>query len=348
MSAQTFSPDIAQPDWLLAGFDAARDLFHFARIDRATYTRSSFLDHRIEPMPSRTGTLTGPEVDEALAPIDLRPASYLFHTAFCCSTLLASCLDHESRTLVLKEPLVLSHLANWKRTLGEADAGQWTALSARVFDLTDRGYAGEAVIVKPSNFANALMPELLGAYPERRFILMSCSLRSLLLSILKKRDEAMTTLPSFLAALLQDSDYLEHVQLPAPDAMDLLQQSVVFWHCQRHHFQVIRARYGAGRCMAVTMEEFLAQPLPVLESICGFLELDVATRAIRQTVESGAFIRHSKLQGVEYNQEQRRSEAREIALRYESDLSRVMAWARPLFDAIPVAPLTEAEVPLGR
>jgi hypothetical protein len=248
---------------------------------------------------------------------------------------------------VLKEPLVLSHLAGRKRALDTADSAKWAALSKKVSGLLDRSFAEEAVIVKPSNFANAVITDLLDGNPRRKFILMSCSLRGLLLSILKKQVEAANSMESFLAALLQDSDYLTRVQIRSPDSLSLLQQSVVFWHCQRHQFQVIRSRFAADRCLTTTMEEFLAQPLQTLESINSFLGLDLPPGLLRQTVESGAFTLHSKQQEASYSPEQQKREAQAIAVRYKNELDRAVAWAQPLFDAVPVEALTEFEEPLN-
>ncbi|MGH8035482.1 MAG: hypothetical protein ACREO9_09665, partial [Lysobacterales bacterium] len=103
--------DLANPDWLLAGFDEQHELFQFAKVSRQTYFSSSFLDHRIVPMPEQVLTATGAEVDAVLRGRKHPPGAMIFHTAFCASTLLASCLDHPSRTLVLREPMVLTHLA---------------------------------------------------------------------------------------------------------------------------------------------------------------------------------------------------------------------------------------------
>ena len=79
------------------------------------------------------------------------------------------------------------------------------------------------------DFANAVITDLLDGNPRRKFILMSCSLRGLLLSILKKQVEAANSMESFLAALLQDSDYLTRVQIRSPDSLSLLQQSGVYF-----------------------------------------------------------------------------------------------------------------------
>ena len=339
--------DLERPDWLLAGFDAAHDVYQFARISQRTYRDSAFLDHRIRPRPEEIRTLMGTEVDRLLAAARPEPAGWIVHTAFCCSTLLAFCLDHEGQTLVLREPAVLSRLAaTWRQPAPRRD----TRLADRVLRLAERRYGSEHVIVKPSNYANALLPVLLAPRPDgretRRCLLLSCALRELLLSVLKKRQEAERLLPSFTEALLADSDYREQVDLPPIGELALLQQGVVFWHCQRHHIQTSLARAARPLAMGMTMERFLAEPVATLSGISAFFGLGLDEATVSETIGVGAFRQHAKA-GMVYGPEERRREAEALAARYSSEINAVLAWARPLLDALPVEPLVPGEDPVG-
>ncbi len=170
---------LASPDWLLAGIDTAHDRFQFARVSRKTYRDSAFLDHRIQPRPEELRSVSGEDVDRVLAECDPSPAGWVFHTAFCCSTLLAQCLEVGDRTLVLREPVVLSRLAAESRTPADT-AGE--EVRRRVLRLVERTYGDEIVIVKPSNYANALLHEMLvdgpGATGPRRCVLLGSSLNA--------------------------------------------------------------------------------------------------------------------------------------------------------------------------
>jgi hypothetical protein len=242
--------------------------------------------------------------------------------------------------------MVLSRLASYNRELASADGVLPALLRQRVLGLLERSYDAESVIVKPSNIANALIPGILQTLPgqpaQRRCVLVSCSLYNLLVSILKKSEEARGLLPRFLAALLKDSNYLQHVQLPPLESLDLLQQSAVFWHCQRYQFSTIRAEFGAQQVLPLSMEFFLREPLQALTAINDFLDLGLDVTELETTVTAGAFLQHAKA-GTRYGPRQRQEEAEQVAGRYGREIKSTLAWMQPMLRTIPVKPFDAVE-----
>lgn len=337
------------PDWLLAGFDQAADRFHFARVTRQTYEASAFLDHRIQPRPTDTMSLSGSQVDAVHSHSQLKQSAWIFHTGFCCSTLLATCLDHPGTTLVLREPLVLSRLAHAKKSSVDHNSAALKTLTQRVTGLCERSYPGELLLIKPSNSANSLMADLIPASavePRRKAIVMTSSLESLLLSILKKRAEAESALPGFLQALLQDSDYSSLTGITDITSLHLLQQSVLFWHCQRHFLQQRLAATAAGWFRPLSMERFLAEPEAVLTEVARFLDLPLSAEMIQQTVESGAFRRHSKQSLTDYGPDAYQREQQATRALYAAEITAALAWAQPLLKRLPVEPFDAFETSL--
>jgi hypothetical protein len=331
------TPDLASPDWLLAGFDADRRLYHLAQVSRSTYRQTAFLDHRIHPMPTATLSVDEAQLDATLRQLTGPRSAWIFHTGFCCSTLLASCLDHPETTLVLREPMVLSRLAQLKRDQQETPAGQ--KLIFNVLAMCERSYPGEAVLIKPSNFANALLPALANnpaSTSERKVVLMSSGLDSLLVSMMKKKAEAEATLPGFVRSLLKDSDYQQRTDIHDVGALSLLQQSVVFWHCQRYFLQNYIAAALPGSFMTLSMERFLAEPEVVLGETSHFLDLGLADSVLQETVRSGAFTRHSKQQQKKYNPQAHQLEQRETVKQFRMEILQALDWAQPLLEKLPV------------
>jgi hypothetical protein len=254
--------------------------------------------------------------------------------------------------LVVKEPLVLSRLAQQRRSLQESPGGAvpaagWTPHAQRVIHMCERAYAGEQAVVKPSNFANNLMPELChDTDSPRRFVLMSSSLPELLVSVIKKREEAERLMPGFLASLLQDSDYLVQAEPQDLEQLGLLRQATVFWHCQRYQLEHRLGAVSAHRVHALTMQQFFDRPRERLRDIVDFAGLPLSDGEIDSAVQGKVFSSHSKNQGSPYSPEQHRAEARQVSRRHEEALCDTLAWAESLFLKVPPMRLAGESDPL--
>jgi hypothetical protein len=103
------------------------------------------------------------------------PLHFIFHTAFCCSTLLTRALDIPGVSMGIKEPGVLTHFA-YDSALGRQPPGAIAALSVTL-DLLSRPLSpGETQIIKPSTPGNHLMPQMLHA--SAQMLRRSCSIRA--------------------------------------------------------------------------------------------------------------------------------------------------------------------------
>lgn len=155
---------LRSPSWLLHGIDVEEGRLCFLPVVRRTLERASFLDGRRPLAESAAATCT---IDEALAAAeDLQPdpGRFLFHMSFCGSTLMARILDRPGRAFVLREPNILVDLADWKSAQardGRFDPRFEPVVALALFSLNARWRPDEAVLVKPSNWVNNLLPELL-------------------------------------------------------------------------------------------------------------------------------------------------------------------------------------------
>ena len=178
---------ISDPCWFPAALDSKAETMTFARVDRNSLSAEPFLDQRM------SGSVTGYEtaglaaVIGAVAQQRQSTPTFLFHSAFCCSTLLARSLDQHGTTLALKEPDILMGLANAIRVDAELrkSAQRSDALVRTVFTLLSRNFSSaENVLVKPTNSANNLLPFAIAAGAP--VLLLYGGLRSFLVSVLKK------------------------------------------------------------------------------------------------------------------------------------------------------------------
>ena len=172
----TCSEIAADPAWLPHRIDTATKQVEFLRIGRDELVERGFLADR-DPPPDRRALMSWDDV----AAMQPEPGAlhFVFHTAFCRSTLLIRVLDRPGTSVGLNEPGIIASMVN----AGNAAVH----LHRPLLDLLARAHEpGEAVFVKPTNHANALMPALLNIRPEARAVLMTNSLADFLRSVARK------------------------------------------------------------------------------------------------------------------------------------------------------------------
>lgn len=182
-------PDIqtllTDPSWFPHRLDWERGTITFVPTKAARLRALSFIDGRDD---FSTGASVEAPVDALLAAAPCLPdsARYIFHISFCGSTLLATLLDQPGRVLALREPNILVDLANWHVTLGKqgSDDTAFTSTLRLAQSLLHRESAqGEAVLVKPSNWVNNLVPRLSG--PAARAVTIGMDARAFILALFR-------------------------------------------------------------------------------------------------------------------------------------------------------------------
>ena len=107
---------LKNPEWFPIGLSQDYRTIRFGRVPRDDLAHEAFLDQR---MSGSVKAVQEHPVREIVAQAGEFPAElpvFVFHSAFCCSTLLARAFDAPGRCLSLKEPDVLMGLANALRT----------------------------------------------------------------------------------------------------------------------------------------------------------------------------------------------------------------------------------------
>jgi len=160
--------------------DGGRAL-RFIRADRAAQRAATFLDD--ESLGEAAARIDALAATMAALPMPgPAPMHFIFHSAFARSTLLARAMDLPGVAMGLKEPIILNDAAqlHGQRRL----ARDVLALALRL--LARPLAAGEAVIVKPSNVVNGLMPTLMALRPDARALLLYRDLPGYLRSVARK------------------------------------------------------------------------------------------------------------------------------------------------------------------
>jgi hypothetical protein len=251
------------------------------------------------------------------------PMHFIFHTAFCCSTLMLKALDVPGCTFGLKEPDVLINLAN--RFIRSDDRPNRDRL-ALVLRLLSRPFeAGETIIVKPTNFANRLAIPILEARPDSRAVLLYSDVRPLLRSILKRgmwgRIWGRRLFRSAAAWSSLDFGFSQEETFVLTD----LQALALAWLMQIHHFTEVARRMG-DRVMLVDSVDFLANPARTLRRVSDLFKLNLAESEIAEIVNGPTFARHSKFSDLDYGRQERAADQNAAEAAHSEELEMVVKW----------------------
>jgi hypothetical protein len=316
----------SDPRWLPEGYDAARDVVRFARIDRAGLVKEAFLDQRM------AGSVTA----RAEAPLSAFAGggavpSFIFHSAFCCSTLLARALDAPGFSLALKEPNILLDLANAARVNDRfrREPAQFEKTVKTVFALLARPHvSGERVVVKPTNTAATLAPLALKLGAPCLFLYGD--LREFLVSLLKKGEEGRSFVRQQFNIYALDGTGL--AALPQRQAMTFtdLQVATVVWRHQLEQFQ--RYVVAAPKTLAASLDfQVLLNDGPAaLKSSAKHLRLPTPAGVLENVAISGIFTTNSKFGDQKYDAKRRRAEEDALSVRWKVELDLMARWAEKL------------------
>lgn len=309
--------------WLAHRYDPGHDAVHLLPVPRAmhrsvTFLTDEYLPAGIKPLIVRR--------DEAIAAAPVTaPLHFLFHSAFCCSTLLARALDHPGWAMGLKEPVVLNDIIGWRRRGGNGPD------MAKVLDdmltLLARPFSpGEIVCVKPSTAVNALAPAILTLRADSCAVLLYAPLRTYLGSVARKGLDGRLWVRTLLTGMLDDNlvnlrfgprDYLGHSDL---------QVAAVGWLAHQQLFAHLIKQFGSARVRSLDSAMLMADPTAALAAFASLTKRSISTADIAEIASGPAFTTHSKL-GTAFNGRDRSVELANRDTLHAEEIDKVTLWA---------------------
>jgi len=325
------------PDWLLQRVQGDTMQYVFAHISRSTYRDSSFLDHRASPVPTEVKS-AGVKAVNQLMDSNSRPANYIFHSAFCCSTLFSNCLQTASDSLVLKEPYVLVQLANVLHQAQKSrnfNLNKWQAILEPGLQLLEKTYPDQqGVIIKPSNSANNLLEDIMELRSSST-VFMYGSVEDFLLSNLKSPEESRHMVPLFLKRLYPLVGYAKELPISEILKLDHLQQCAMLWHAQVYRFSSLAASKGNARICCLAANDFLHNPESTVSKVLDFFGLACNRERLQQLTTDGPLSRHSK-SGRRYDPETRSEENTALRTKHADILKSTHRWMDGMLNRFPV------------
>ena len=320
MATTRFS--LNDPEWLAHRFVEGDDAFRFIRLPRGDHDAVPFLTD--EYLGARE---TAPDVP-AVQCLDLpgnAPLHFIFHSAFCSSTMLVRAFDRPGLAMGLSEPVILNDLVGFRRRGAEPRAVARAADAAT--RLLGRPFApGEAVVVKPSNLVNPLALLLMMLRPQSRALFLYAPLETFLISVARKGIDCRLWVRELLEAFMRD------------DALDLpftpedyfrqtdLQVAAVGWLAQQQLFSRMAGRLGHERLRFLDSACLHADPVGTLTAVATHFGLALGAEAARDIVAGPVFSRHSK-SGRPYTAEIRAQDYAVVRSAHQDEIEKVVAWA---------------------
>ena len=247
---------VRDPMWFADRYDPGHDAVHFRRLSRDDHRAATFLTDEYLPADAPGVVIRRDDAIAAAPPTG--PIHFIFHSAFCCSTLLARAVDVPGVAMGLKEPVLLNDLVGWKAR--GAAAGDLAGVLDTALTLLARPFAlGEAVVVKPSNICNGIASAMLTVRPDSRALLLHAPLRTFLGSIARKSWTGRLWVRDLLVK--QRHDGIQWPGMGVDDFMRLtdLQAAAIGWLAQHAIFARIAARFP-DRVSTIDSETLMTDP----------------------------------------------------------------------------------------
>ena len=313
---------VADPEWLAHRYDEQADAFQYRHVSRARHAEVGFatddyLGKEPNPIAVRREEAAGLLGEQG-------PIHFIFHSAYCASTMLVRALDVPGSAMGISEPVILNDMVGWRGRGAEVQK-QARVMDEALGQLSRPWAQGEAVIVKPSNVFNGLAMGALGLRPKAKALLLHAPLEEFLLSIARKgmwcRLWARELLEILLGQGMIDLGFEPRDFLRQTD----LQVAGVGWLAQQMQFHRIAKHFGPDRVGSLDSETLTADPPTSVAKVAAHFGLnkqnpdDYADHpAIGRNSKSGA--------GFERGERQLdQARAREV---YGDEIGKVAEWIR--------------------
>lgn len=324
----TAAPDLADPANLPFDYDEVRDEWLVMQVTLDQVGKAPFLDQRMGA--GREDALRVPgDVVAAHAGAGLRETpAFLFHTAFCGSTLLARALHAPPGAVALKEPVVLTTLTR----LSLARSTRVDALLRRALALLGRPWAADGrVLVKPTNLVNRLMPQILASVPDARAVLLYASLREFLVSCFKKLPEAEVAVRWMAQVLIRDTALQRELGLRGDEPFNLVESCVLTYYAQLEVYADALERDEDDRLRTLDLRAMLDAPPAAVAACARWLQLPAALEALDARV-ANEFARDSKQSARAFDRGVREREKAGLETRYGPIIEQALAWSRNIVE----------------
>jgi hypothetical protein len=214
-------------------------------------------------------------------------------------------------------------ISNRSLVVGNAGVGQ--LLSDSLAELSQPWTENGAVVIKPTNSVNRLLPEILRCRPGKT-ILLHGGLEDFIVSCLKKMPTAETRVRWMAQHLLPGSDLQHQLGVDPRHPFNILESCVITWYVQMEYFAKALAADRDNRIRTLDMKTMLADPVRTVARVTEFFDLDRSEAEIEAAV-AREFSRNAKHVERRYNDAERAREAATVRKEFSSLIATALEWA---------------------
>jgi hypothetical protein len=325
------------PEYFLDAIDWQNESFNFVKTTREILSTSSFLDGRTALSKDHDGYSL--PISEALGwqkrGIANRPVNrFIFHMSFCGSTLVSRVLDRPGVAITYKEPQVLLQLAAIKAANAEwyRNKEQWHGLMTFVLSqLSKRWSPEEPVVIKPSNWANSMLPQLIEDGGSSRALFLSISADDFLISVFRGGSDRVqftyAVLVHLVTAFPEFARVIANVEADKLSSADTFARLSLVVHAIQHKaFAQVSGNISLTDSCRYDYQELLNSPAGYLQRSAKALDLDFKISQLNESIRKN-FSNHSKVTKRPFDMLDARKVDQQVCAAYSEPFSRTFEWA---------------------
>jgi hypothetical protein len=330
--------DIYKPEFYLQKFSFEDHSAVFLEISRYAFYTSSFLDSRIKHESTSFSKFDIDNIKKLIndeESVHQQRISFIFQTAYCCSTLLSRSVDIINKTLVYREPVALHQLAVMKRRKHEVPPQllkMWDSLADILLNMLRKTWQPqETPIIKTTDSCNNIINDILSMPQSANAVLLYSQLEDFLVSNLKS-DGRRKFLRNFLrrsALDLAESSPLREYDI---SSLSDARAAVYVWMTQIACYAAA-LRQNSENCVSLDAATLLAEPHACLTELFKHFHIDVDKCEINEIINGPIWHKHAKSQNNElFTHTNRAEEKRRTYNIHKKEIDDAINWCNSFDD----------------
>lgn len=315
---------IADGRWLAHRYDESNDSIQFRFVPRAAQQALTFLSDQEIGGDAPLAIHPRAECLAEARKQTLPTPRFIFHSAYCCSTMLARAFDLPGVSFGLKEPQILNDISGLQMRRGDPRMVAAATDIALLLLARPLG-AGETNVIKPSNLFNPLIPLVIAMRPEVRGLLLHAPIETFIGSIARKEIEGRNWVRELMWKLINlgqaarfgftDEEMYRHTDL---------QVGAIAWLAQQALFAEVATAHPGFR--SLDSETLVKRPAECMTALGELFELELDGDAV---AAGPAFNTHSKDRRA-FSADDREQEVAHGDATHARDIAITVEWAMKL------------------